>query len=37
VLKDAKSSLVVVAGGDPDLRQALTDGTVQSVSTGRAS
>lgn len=29
VLKDARSSLIAVAGGDPDLRQAMTDGTVE--------
>jgi hypothetical protein len=29
VLKDARSSLIVFAGGDPDLRQAVTDGKVQ--------
>jgi hypothetical protein len=31
VLKDARSSLIVFAGGDPDLRQAVTDGKVQQV------
>jgi hypothetical protein len=31
VLKDAQTSLIVVAGGDPDLRQALTDGKVKQV------
>lgn len=31
VLKDAKTSLIVVAGGDPDMRQALSDGVVQQV------
>jgi len=35
VLKDAKTSLIVVAGGAPDMRQALTDGTVNQVSGGR--
>lgn len=29
VLKDARSSLIVFAGGDPDLRQAVTDGKVE--------
>lgn len=29
VLKDAKTSLTVIAGGDPDMRQALTDGVVK--------
>lgn len=29
VLKDAKTSLIVIAGGDPDMRQALSDGVVQ--------
>jgi hypothetical protein len=32
VLKDARSSLIVFAGGDPDLRQAVTDGKVEQVS-----
>lgn len=32
VLKDAKTSLTVIAGGDPDLRQAVTDGEVKQVS-----
>lgn len=31
VLKDAKTSLIVIAGGDPDLRQAVTDGEVKQV------
>lgn len=31
MLKDARTSLMVVAGGDPDMRQALSDGTVQQV------
>jgi hypothetical protein len=31
VLKDARSSLIVFAGGDPDLRQAVTDGKVEQV------
>lgn len=31
VLKDAKTSLIVIAGGDPDLRQAVTDGQVKQV------
>ncbi|KAF8073086.1 thylakoid lumenal protein [Scenedesmus sp. PABB004] len=29
VLTDAKTSLIVFAGSDPDMRQALTDGTVK--------
>jgi hypothetical protein len=32
VLKDAKTSLIVIAGGDPDLRQAVSDGEVKQVS-----
>lgn len=35
VLKDAKTSLTVIAGGDPDLRQAVTDGKVKQVSRSR--
>lgn len=31
MLKDARSSLIVFAGGDPDLRQAVTDGKVEQV------
>jgi hypothetical protein len=34
VLKDAKTSLTVIAGGDPDLRQAVTDGEVKQVRRG---
>ena len=34
VLKDAKTSLIVIAGGDPDLRQAVTDGEVKQVGPG---
>eukprot|EP00878_Enallax_costatus_P009499 GHUV01009927.1.p1 GENE.GHUV01009927.1~~GHUV01009927.1.p1 ORF type:complete len:156 (+),score=41.08 GHUV01009927.1:984-1451(+) len=29
VLKDAKTSLIIIAGGDPDMRQALSDGVVK--------
>jgi hypothetical protein len=35
VLKDAKTSLTVIAGGDPDLRQAVTDGEVKQVRRGQ--
>lgn len=35
VLKDAKTSLIVIAGGDPDLRQAVSDGEVKQVWRGR--
>lgn len=35
VLKDAKTVLAVVAGGDPDLRQAVTDGAVKQVRQAR--
>lgn len=31
VLKDASTSLSVVAGGDSDMRQALSDGDVKQV------
>lgn len=31
VLKDARTSLIAIAGGDPDLRQAVTDGEVKQV------
>lgn len=34
MLKDAKTSLTVIAGGDPDLRQAVTDGDVKQVHRG---
>jgi hypothetical protein len=37
VLKDAKTSLIVIAGGDPDLRQAVTDGEVKQVGEGGVS